>query len=535
MFRRIIYALIIIVSTTMSYATAWAESPRLVVNIVVGTLRNSDIDKYYDNFSEGGFRRLIEGGVRYNNTMLDYANTSKPAGLATIATGSQPSIHGVVGEWWWNYIDSSIVSLIADNNAYSIPHSTGTGHYSAHRLHCPTIGDMLIAANANSMSCSIALDPMSAILLTGKHGVAYWVENNQTHWTSSSAYINHIPAWIEEYNRNDENAIYKFKRWTPLYPSSSYLNSEVAVLEGISNKGTTLISNVDLNLDNSDIGAMRYTPAGNTMILQFALSYIFKQGLGKDSNPDIINICLDPAHYIAQTYGPESMEYEDMIYRLDADLEEFLIKLYAQFQKQSDVVVTITSPHGTSPSYNPSEQPTHERLNTRQMEVLVNAFLGARYGSDSYILGFANKALYLNHNVIHSKHLNLNDIREEVATFVLQMRGISNAISATSMRNTSFADGRSRLMQQSFYPTRSGDVIIDLLPGWTIEQQGIRSTSDAAYNYDRRVPLIIYSDYEPMVINREVSMEALAPTLAHILGIEVPWATTTVPLSEFCD
>jgi hypothetical protein len=88
-------------------------------------------------------------------------------------------------------------------------------------------------------------------------------------------------------------------------------------------------------------------------------------------------------------------------------------------------------------------------------------------------------------------------------------------------------------MQQSFYPTRSGDVIIDLLPGWIFEREEIRSSSDGGYNYDRNVPLMIYRGGKSQQVEREVSISALAPTLSYILGIERPWASTESALYEF--
>ena len=531
--RLIIQTLSIVAIALLSCTTALADKPRLVVNIIVGSLSDSDLDRYSANLSDGGFKLLMESGVRYHNASLDYANTSTAAGLATLATGTEPATHGVVGTHWWNYVDGSYVELLADNKAVAVEPSTGTGKYSPHRLSCPTLGDMLIIQNSQSKSCTIAVDPLSAILLTGKHGVAYWAESKQTRWTTSSAYTQALPKWVAEYNREGQNNMYHIKRWRPLYGAKHYINSEVAVLEGITGKTTTLISDVNLNLANSDYGKMCYTPAGNTMTLKFAFQYITKEALGRDEHPDIINISLDTARYIAETYGTESMEYEDMLYRLDKDIEDFLVRLYAQFKHKEDIVVTLSSYHGTSPSYNIKGNAARERFNIGQMEVLVNAFLGAKYGSDKYILGFANKAIYLNHTLLNSKRLDIATIREEVATFLLQMRGVSSAISATALRNTYFGAGRSRLVQQSFYPTRSGDVVIDLLPGWIFERDGIRSSSDGGYNYDRNVPLMIYRGGKAQSIEREVSLSALAPTLAYILGIESPWAATEPALSEF--
>lgn len=531
--RLIIQTLSIVVIALLSHTSALADKPRLVVNIIVGSLSDSDLDRYSANFSDGGFKLFMQKGVRYHNAYLDYANTSTAAGLATIATGTEPATHGVIGTHWWNYVDGSFVELIFDSKATAVEPSTGTGKYSPHRLNSPTIGDMLVMHDNQSKSCTIAVDPLSAILLTGKHGVAYWAESKQTRWTTSSAYAQSLPKWIAEYNREEQNDMYHLKRWRPIYVAQHYTNSEVAVLEGISGKTTTLISDVNLNLANSDYGKMCYTPAGNSMLLKFAFQYITKESLGRDEHPDILNISLDTARYIAETYGTESMEYEDMLYRLDKDIEDFLVRLYAQFKHKEDVVVTLSSYHGTSPSYNIKGDATRDRFNIGQMEVLVNAFLGAKYGSDKYILGFANKAIYLNHTLINSKRLDIATIREEVATFLLQMRGVSSAISATALRNTYFGGGRSRLIQQSFQPTRSGDVVIDLLPGWIFERDGIRSASDGGYNYDRNVPLMIYRSGKTQSVEREVSISALAPTLAYILGIERPWAATETALYEF--
>lgn len=525
--RRAIATLATIV---LSLTTAAATKPQLVVNIIIGSMRSSDIERYADNLSDNGIMRLVKGGAYYTNAEYDYALTSTAAGLATFSTGAQPSVHGIIGTHWWNYVDSKCVSLIADTKAHPVPFSTGAISCSPYRLSAPTIGDMLVATNPESKCFTVALDPLSAILLTGHSGVAYWPENNKTYWTTTSAYLHQQPAWVEQYNRSGSNAMYRLNRWTPLYTASKYHNNEVAIIEDIKDKSTKLLSDVDLTLGNSEIGHMRYTPAGNTMLLEFASALIAQERLGSDSNPDILNISLDTSRYIASTYGPESMEWEDMLYRLDRDLAEFLTYLYAQVNDPHKIVVVLSSDHGTSPSYNPIGGKERERFNVRQMEVIVNAFLGARYGSDNYILGFANNALYLNHQLILEKRLSLDTLREEVATFLLQMRGVATAISSSSLRNTSFSEGRSRLLQQSFYATRSGDVLIDFMPGWIIENSDYRSASDAGYNYDRKVPLIIYGTATTGEYSHKVSITEVAPTIAHILDIEQPWASTSEPL-----
>ena len=323
------------------------------------------------------------------------------------------------------------------------------------------------------------------------------------------------------------------RRWTPVGAITNYVNHEVAVVEGIKGKATKLVSGIDLTLDDTPYGKMCYTPAGNTMLLKFAAQVVLQGELGSDENTDILNICLDSSRHIAETYGPESIEYEDMLYRLDADIAEFLTTIYTKVGTQKDVIVVLTADHGTSPSYNVQGSAPRERFNTRQMEVIVNAFLGARYGLGNYIVSFDNNALYLDHELLHDKKLVIATIQEEVATFLLQLRGVSTAISATALRNTSFADGRQRLMQQSFHATRSGDVIIDFLPGWIIEDSSYRSTSHTGYRYDCSVPLLISGGgIVPQRVERTVNITEVAPTVAKILGVEAPWASSERAIVE---
>ena len=518
--------LIIALIATIGGVRATTPKPRLIINIVVGSMRSSDLERYSDNFCDGGFNRLIKGGRNYTNAYLAYSQCSTASGIATLATGTEPCDHGVIGDSWWSYTDGQHISLIGDSKSHPIPFSTGTGNYSAHRLTSPTLGDLLLTTTPLSKQYTVAIDPLSAIVMNGKAGIPFWAESNRTHWTTSSAFVETLPSWIAKYNQADTNGSYKLSRWTPLYKAWMYKNEEVAVMEGIKDKHTKLLSNINLRLSASDHGKMCYTPAGNTMVLKFASSLMVQERLGLDADTDILNICLDTPRYIAETYGIESLEYEDMLYRLDKDIADFLTYIYAQVSDPSMIIVTLSSAHGTAPSYNPVDDKERERFNTRQMEVIVNAYISAHHGSDEYILGYANNAIYLNHKTINSKKLKIDDIRDEVAIFALQLRGVASARSSTALRNNSFVGGRGELMQNSFYAGRSGDVILDFMPGWIVESSSQRTSSTSGYNYDRHIPLVIYGGgLKPATIDSRVNPAHLAATLCTLIDIELPWSS----------
>ena len=88
-------------------------------------------------------------------------------------------------------------------------------------------------------------------------------------------------------------------------------------------------------------------------------------------------------------------------------------------------------------------------------------------------------------------------------------------------------------MQNSFYPRRSGDVIMNLMPGWIEENDRCASSSGSMYGYDTQVPLVFYGfGAGPLRVKRRVDMTAVAPTLARMLDIRRPAASEGEVLAE---
>lgn len=534
-----ISAIVAIMNIVATHTAAAAEKPRLLVNIVVSSMRADDLTRYNKNFSTGGFNRLIENGAYFTNASYDYMQTSTPVSLATISTGAMPSTHGVVADSWFNYVDNKRISLIDDSKEQSVNYSGGSGNYSPRQLIAETIGDALIENDSTSKVTTIAIDPLSAIVMAGRSGTVYWMETLQTAWTTSSYYSKELPQWITEYNRNDRNLEFMIKRWNALLPYDSYVNSRVACIEGLKSQQNKRIDMIDEEsaslkaLFSDEYAQMCYTPVGNSALLAFAKQVVTNQQMGQDDIPDMLNIVLDTPRKICGRFGPESVEYEDMLYRLDRDLEDFISFLSAQVTDPQQIVITLTSDHGSSPSYD-IESNNVERFNVRQAEVITNAFIGAQHGNGEWVLGYIDRAIYLNHDLIIEKGLSLADIQHDVATFMMQLRGVSHAVAAEAMRNSHFGSGYGRKIQNGFYPRRSGDVIINLMPEWIEEQDNTRSSSGSMYLYDREVPLIIMGGgIKAGRQNDKVDITSLATTEARLLGISAPSAAEGEVLNIF--
>lgn len=517
-------------------AAATAKTPRLVVNIVVSSMRAGDIDRYRDGFGKGGFMRLA-GGVRYASGEYDFMQTSTPVALATLATGALPSTHGVVSDHWYDYVANKRVDLIHDDKVSGFGYAESGGRYSPVNLLAPTIGDELFTASPESLVVTVALEPQSAIVMGGRHGIAYWMEPSKTAWSSSTHYMLRLPHWVDEMNRSQYNEALTNNTWTLRHRPGVYVNRRRAVIEFAKNRGQESRPFNDLNdisgavKPSTAYDRLRYTPAGNEATLTFAKQLVAKYALGRDERPDILNIVLESPRFVTEAYGPESLEVEDMYYRLDEALEDFLTYLFAQVDADNTLVV-LTSDHGTCPSYDIMPV-TAERVNMLQTEVILNGFLNARHGQGDWVTSVHDRSVWLNRNLIMSKGLSPADIQEEVASFVIQFRGVSHALSSSSMRNSYFGSGYGKKMQNGFYPRRSGDVVINLMPGCTEERDDRRSESGSMYGYDTQVPLMFYGwGLAPQRVARHADMTGVAPTIAAALGILPPAACEGKPFDE---
>ena len=519
---KIVFTSIFAVATLSSFA---AEQPRLVINIVVSSMQASDLQRYAEGFGEGGFKRLAEGGALFTESRYNYMQTTTPVSLATLSTGAMPSTHGIVSQRWSDYIDSKMVDLTLDKSVAGVDQRENQGNHSPINIIAPTLGDAVYKADSCSRVVTLATDPVSAVVMGGKKGYSFWIDEERCRWTTSSYYTPYLPTWIKDYNTENMPNQLTATSWQSRYTAERYRNSRkstISITEPTAQKSPRRVKPSGEFLNN--YSKLSRTPIGNAAILDFAKYTITSLNLGLDEHPDILNICLDPSRNIASRYGNESMEYEDMLYALDSELASFLGYVHTHLKGDNSLLVVLTSDHGTSPAYNHDNTPK-ERFNVRQFEVIVNAFLSAKYGQGQWILGYIDHSIYINHNMVYEKRLSISEVQNEVATFAMQFRGVSHALSSTAMRMSYFGSGYAQKMQNSFYPRRSGDVIINLMPEWIELREDTVSMSGSMYGYDTHVPLIFWgAGIKPQRSSNPVCMTSVAPTIARLLGIAEPAA-----------
>jgi predicted AlkP superfamily pyrophosphatase or phosphodiesterase len=517
-----------------------SEKPRLVVEIVVEQMRYDALFRYWDKFRDDGFRKLMDEGTFCKNANYNYLFTQKATGHATIATGANPSMHGIVANQWYDRLSEKTIYCTRDENEKTIGSNSIIGRRSPRNLSASTLGDeLMLFNNKKSKVVSIAMDGDAAVLSIGHIARdAYWYDDETGTWITSSFYSDTLPSWVKEFNNKKFSDLYLSKSWEPLHPINSYnesLPDKNTYEYGFSNQITFPY---DLNTlskarKNVDYSLLRYTPYGNTYTCDFAASAIVKEELGKDDNTDLLIVGFSATGALMQKFVNTSVETEDMYLRLDEDISHFLSFIDQSVGKEN-VLIVLTSDHGCdySPKYLEESKLPVGYFSGGSAVALLRSYLNAVYGKGNWIKTYNSQQIYLNRNEIENSKLSLGDFQEKVAQFLIQFAGVQNALTSTVLQSTNFSNGISEKMQNSFNQERSGDILINLVPGW-MEKDGDKTASYSAYNYDTHVPLIWYGwKMGRSSIYRPVDISDIAPTIATFLNIPFPNACSGKPIYE---
>ena len=521
-----------------------SEKPKLIVQLVVSQMRFDYISRYWDKFGDNGFKLLVNEGTYCRNARYNYLLTQAYPGLATIATGANPSVHGIIADKWFNRNTGNEVEATADDKVNTVGGSFFSGKYSAKNLVTSTFGDELKLNNANSKVVSIALDAGSAILLGGHSANGmYWFDTEKGLWVSSSYYTDALPAWVDTFNSKGFAKLYTDREWKALQPIQKYEEADTAAVKSVEKK-KSLAEKLKGMMDGiigkpqpkTDFKVLLENPYGNLLTKDLAIAAVVGENLGADEHPDLLCITFSANRFIGGKFGPHSIEMEDTYLRLDRDLAHFLEFINSTVGKENCLFI-LTSDQGvaSTPDYLEKSKIPGGYFDPKKAMILLGSYLNALYGQGNWITGYHDKQIYLNRKLIEDSNLNLADFQQKIADFMLEFSGVSNSTTAHNLQNGNFANGIMVKFQNSYNQRRSGDVIINLEPGW-VERNGKVTSANSPYDYDSHVPLIFYGwkAKRKSVLN-PVYINDLAPTLSILLGITWPNGATGTPIKEMIE
>src|SRR6266446_911847 len=141
-------ALVLLACIPAAWASAYNARPKLVVVIVIDQFRADYLERYRDQFGEGGFRFFLDRGAYFTDCNYDYANMRTGPGHATLFTGSYTNGHGIIANEWWDPQTKRMVSSVEDDTTKLVGVAGDAKGASPHNLMASTLGDELKLATA---------------------------------------------------------------------------------------------------------------------------------------------------------------------------------------------------------------------------------------------------------------------------------------------------------------------------------------------------------------------------------------------------
>lgn len=504
------------------------QRPKLVVGIVVDQMRWDYLYRYYGRFPEnGGFKRLLHHGFSFENTTIPYIPSVTACGHTSMYTGTVPAIHGITGNDWWDETKGDFLYCTDDETVATVGSTTAAaGAMSPRNMLTTTICDELkLATNFKSKVVGISLKDRCSILPAGHSAdAAYWYDTKTGNLISSTYYMKDLPSWVTAFNTRKLVDSFYNKGWNTIHPVETYLNSTAdnkAYENRIFGNGFpyTLTSLVGKNYNPFIV-----TPYGNTLMSMFAREAVIHEDLGRDNITDFLSISYSSPDYVGHSFGPNSIEEEDIYLRLDKELGELMDFLDKRIGK-NQYLLFLSSDHGVAhiPGFLKENRIPAGNLNPANMLDSLNAILRGRFGSDDLAIALVNYQAVLNTKRMDSLKLNGEEIKKATIDFLTKQPGVTRVVEMDRIHQSPVNSVLKNKIINSYYPGRSGDIQYLLTPHW-IEGFEKGGTTHGAWNpYDAHIPLIWYGwNIKSGKSYREVNITDIAPTLAAILKIQMP-------------
>lgn len=504
------------------------QIPKLVVEINVENMRADYIDRFWNLYQNGGFKRLVDNGAVFTNSRIDIHNLKPSTVIASLSTGTYPAEHGIVGDKWFKQLTEETIYSVRDNYYLTLGSDSEEGNVSAKQLKVFTLGDVLKQqTNGRSKVFSLSLNANAAVLSAGHSANgAFWYDKTNGNFISSSYYMEQFPEWIIAFNNKKFAQQYMSRDWDLLLPASSYkygFDDAYILEDGFWKRWNTFP--YQLNKVSKDqefpLEIIKATPFGNKLLRDFAVQLIDQESLGQDEYPDLLNITFSALDYAAKWYSPSSVEVQESFVRIDKEIASILEYLDKIMGKDNYLVVLSSVSTSGYPVRILKDEFNFEagEFSPQSAMALLRSYLNALYGVGEWIETYNEEQVYLNHNLISKKEKPLDEMRLVVASFLNQFTGVKAAVPANLIETANLNNPRFMALENSYCVQRSGDIVILLEEGWYPTYR----YHQVDYSTENRVPVIFYGMYvKAGNFNQALEIIDVVPTISHLLNILPP-------------
>jgi len=531
--RSLFFVLALLYIAQITYAQKIpSPRPKLVVFILIDQLNTDQLIAFRDQFSDNGINRLINGGAFYRNTSYPAGSNYHGSRLATLYTGAHPSTHGIVSDWWYDRLREKEISA-----AYGdlIINGNGTERYpTTNRLFTSTITDELKwMNNGTSRVASIGFNP-NYLVWTGGHKPDYLYtinpDSGKVVLIPQGEKTKLMPEWANQFNRKDLLYTYSQREWGPLKNLNHYHQMQYFSEQRASSNG--FLYSLNKQEGSGAFVPVLHSPYGNKLIRDFAMAQIIHGKYGKDAETDVITLQFTAKTVHGRFQNAFDAETEDMLLRLDQEIADLLKTIDHEVGLENTLIVTtsISAPKRPTEDHTKHGIPTGV-FNGYKSSSLLNLFLMAKYGQGKWVMAYHDAQIYLNHELINERKIDLETIKKETALFLSDMDGVAYAIPISELKLLSSDIAAFKSLQLNHHPLRSGDIVIKLRPGWSEELKDgnlVNRQWKATH-----LPLIFYGwKIKPQNVYKAIPLIDVAPTISSFLEIPFPNGNEGTPLQN---
>lgn len=496
------------------------KPPPLTVVLVIDQLRSDSLSLFKKRFlpaqakgRRGGFQYLISNGSYIPMAEYEYLTNQTCPGHVTIASGSYPYQNGIASNEWYDPVKGTKVYCVEDENSFSPKNIIGT-----------TFGDELKLSGVPSRVVSIALKDRSAVALGGrKADLAVWFDEKKEAWETGPYYSSELPDFVKSLNVGIRKTLDLGDLLWTLDPGQTGFqkpsdfkkrSSKITVTDGFPKKLSAK--------DNSPVAS----PFGASLVMQAGMAAVDSYHLGQKKNTfDVLALSLSHHDYVGHSFGPHSLETEDLLVKEDRMLSDFLNELSKRIPVEQ-VNFILTSDHGVAPA---PELLENEKIPggfvvEAKLRSQLESEITKKFGlSPTVIRNFSGYSIHLDVDMIEKKKIKVHEVEDFSKKILLQSSEIAFVVTGSEARAAQFPPGKiGEAFRKTWSPGSFPHLVLMSKPFYI--RTGIATNHMTPYSYDRYVPLIFAgpSFRKNHLVKNPVRMVDIAPTLSFTFGVVAP-------------
>jgi hypothetical protein len=480
--------------------------------VVLDQFRADTLTRFDAELGPNGFRRLLHDGASWTGHYGHYVTYTGP-GHALILSGSYPYVNGIGANKFWNYDSKRSESVVFDPTAtvFGMDKADPDMDMSPRNFIGSTLGDELHLATAGaSKTVSLATKGRGAILLGGRLGKTFYLNDNTGEMTTSTYYYKDaLPKWVSDWNAKKLADSFAGQLKMPAGSAKYY----------------------------DEFAESSYA---NDYEFDFAKAAIEGENLGARGTTDILAISISATDLAGHAHGPFSPEVAKLVKDTDRQLGVFLDSVYAKYGRD-EVVVVLTADHGATPVPEDLVKLGIDagRIPKKAIKDAIEAALTKHFGEPvvkgakpaagakaSWLVALEDPHVFFNRALIADKKLDPAEVERVAGEAVARIKGIAGWLGRTQIRSgqvppTSLAAS----VVRSYHAGRGGDLVLITAPFYFWGKYGEKptgTTHGTYYRYDSEVPVMMVGrGIKPGRYGIREQVD-IAATLSRYLGVNAP-------------